>query len=88
MRTVAQELDVVVRFTVGRAAGVGMAVRGEVRSRYGSQSFWGWLELLGQLEALVDRAAGDLDADSAADADRGTDIDPGGGAAGAGGGGR
>ncbi len=32
------------------------AVRGEVESRYGRQSFAGWLELLGHLEALVDRA--------------------------------
>lgn len=32
------------------------AVRGEVESRYGRQAFAGWLELLGHLEALVDRA--------------------------------
>jgi hypothetical protein len=34
-------------------------VQGEVESRYGRQSFSGWLELLGQLEALVDRARTD-----------------------------
>ena len=31
-------------------------VRGEVESRYGRQSFSGWLELMGHLEAIVDRA--------------------------------
>jgi len=34
-------------------------VQGEVESRYGRQSFSGWLELLGQLEELVDRARND-----------------------------
>jgi hypothetical protein len=34
-------------------------VQGEVESRYGRQSFSGWLELLGHLEALVDRARTD-----------------------------
>jgi hypothetical protein len=34
-------------------------VQGEVESRYGRQSFSGWLELLGHLEALVDRARAD-----------------------------
>jgi hypothetical protein len=34
-------------------------VQGEVESRYGRQSFSGWLELLSHLEALVDRARTD-----------------------------
>ena len=34
-------------------------VQGEVESRYGRESFSGWLELLGHLEALVDRARTD-----------------------------
>ncbi len=34
-------------------------VQGEVESRYGRQTFSGWLELLGHLEALVDRARTD-----------------------------
>ena len=34
-------------------------VQGELESRYGRQSFSGWLELLGHLEALVDRAQTD-----------------------------
>lgn len=32
------------------------AVTGRVQSRYGTQTFSGWLELLGQLEALIDHA--------------------------------
>ena len=35
------------------------AVRGRVESRYGRQSFSGWLDLRGQLEGLVDRARED-----------------------------
>ncbi len=31
-------------------------VEGEIESRYGRQSFSGWLELLGRLEAIADRA--------------------------------
>lgn len=34
-------------------------VRGELESRYGRESFSGWLELLGHLEAVVDRARND-----------------------------
>jgi hypothetical protein len=34
-------------------------VQGEVESRYGRQTFSGWLELLSHLEALVDRARTD-----------------------------
>lgn len=52
----AHELSVVLRFEV-EPADPGSAVRGEVRSPYGRRPFWGWLELLGQLEALLDRAA-------------------------------
>lgn len=35
------------------------SVKGDLKSRYGRQSFSGWLELLGHLEALVDRARAD-----------------------------
>jgi hypothetical protein len=34
-------------------------VQGEVESRYGRLPFSGWLELLGHLEGLVDRARTD-----------------------------
>jgi hypothetical protein len=30
-------------------------ISGQVESRYGTQEFTGWLDLLGQLEALVER---------------------------------
>ena len=48
------EVNVILR--VDDSARGAPAVRGEVESRYGRQSFAGWLELLGHLEALVDRA--------------------------------
>ncbi len=35
------------------------AMRGRVESCYGHSAFSGWLDLLGQLEALVDRAHDD-----------------------------
>ena len=61
MPPVPRELSVVLRFEVELGAEPGSAVRGEVRSAYGRRSFWGWLELMGELEALVDRAAGEVD---------------------------
>jgi hypothetical protein len=36
-------------------------VSGEVRSRYGRQTFSGWLELLGHMETVVERARNDPD---------------------------
>ena len=36
-------------------------VRGRVESCYGQHAFSGWLELLGQLEGLVDRAREDAE---------------------------
>ena len=58
---VPHELSVVLRFEVEPGADPGSAVRGEVRSPYGRRPFWGWLELMGELEALIDRAAGEAD---------------------------
>lgn len=49
-------MNVVLRMDDGTRPGT---VHGEVESRYGREAFSGWLELLGQLEALVDRARGD-----------------------------
>lgn len=51
------ELSVILR--VDDNARSSAAVQGDVESRYGRQSFTGWLELLGHLEALVDRARAD-----------------------------
>ena len=51
-------------------AGAGSPVRGELQSPYGRDSFWGWLELLGRLEALIDRASIDQDADPGSGAER------------------
>jgi hypothetical protein len=51
--------EVSVTLRVDAAARHPETVRGEVESRYGRQTFSGWLELLSQLEALVDRARSD-----------------------------
>ena len=51
------EVSVILR--VDDAPSATSLVQGEVESRYGRQTFSGWLELLSHLEALVDRARTD-----------------------------
>jgi hypothetical protein len=49
-----RELAVVVR--VDTAADASATVSGRLESPYGGHRFVGWLDLLGQLEAVIDRA--------------------------------
>jgi hypothetical protein len=53
---VAYEVRVTIKVDVCSPPG---GVSGRLESRYGRQSFSGWLELLGTLETLVDRARDD-----------------------------
>jgi len=57
MATVRSEFNVTL--VVDAASCTPSAMRGRVESCYGQQTFSGWLELLGQLEGLVDRARED-----------------------------
>lgn len=59
-RRVRHEVTVTLRIDAG--ARHPEPVRGDLESRYGRESFSGWLELLGHLEALVDRARSDRSA--------------------------
>ena len=71
MRAVVRELHVVLRFAVEAGGTAGSPVRGELQSLYGRDPFWGWLELLGQLEALVDRASIDQELEPGSGTDHG-----------------
>jgi hypothetical protein len=51
------EIDIVVSVDTGPCDAA--TVRGSVESRYGRRPFAGWLDLLGQLEQLVERARHD-----------------------------